>query len=219
LIQPGDQVLDIGANCGFLTLWMSKLVGPQGIVHAFEPNPTLYNSLKTTVAHNRISNVHIHSAALGSFNGTMDLLVPKGNLGAASLIRNVRQAANTYAVSVMKLDEAISPKSGSRIKLIKLDVEGFELEVLTGARRILEEFHPSAIVFESNEEAQRGEVTPVMRLLKDFGYDFLVIPRCMVWMRTKIVHLDQPRTIFGHDFIAAPRGECFDRIRDLLRAR
>jgi FkbM family methyltransferase len=218
VLKPGDRALDVGANIGLLTLWMSKLVGPQGAVHAFEPNPILCRILGTTLARNKISNVKLHSFALGASEGEMELRVPKGNLGAGSLVRQTSQAEQICNVPVRKLDDVIFQQSNSGIALIKLDVEGFELEVLRGARRVLQELRPAAILFESHEKPRRHETTPVMSLLHECDYEFLVIPRCLIWMRTKAVDLAHPDAIRGHDFIAVRRGDAFTRMRRQLRA-
>jgi FkbM family methyltransferase len=218
LLKPGDRVLDIGANIGLLSLWMSKLVGPRGIVHAFEPNPVLCGILQSTLARNRSKNIKLHPIALGGSEGRMELHVPTGNFGAASLVRKAACSEQIHTVPVVRLDEIMFRESETRIALIKLDVEGFELEVLKGARRVLQEVRPSAILFESNEPSNRDEMPPVMRLLHECGYEFLAIPRCLIRMRTKLVNFGQPNTIIGHDFVAAPRGEAFAKACRQLRA-
>jgi FkbM family methyltransferase len=132
LLRPGDYVLDVGANFGLLTLLMSKLVGPEGTVDAFEPNPILCHILEKMLAHNSAANVRLHPIALGCSDGEMALHVPKGNFGAGSLVRKTDQAAHVHVVPIKKLDEVILPRGISKIALIKLDVEGFELEVFRG---------------------------------------------------------------------------------------
>src|SRR5689334_609731 len=56
IVKPGDTVIDVGANIGIVTVWLSHLVGPHGKVHAFEPNPYLQSTLHRAVERNRISN-------------------------------------------------------------------------------------------------------------------------------------------------------------------
>ena len=218
LLRPGDRVLDIGANIGLVTLWMSKLIGPKGIVHAFEPNSFLCSTLANTFAHNAITNVRLHSVALGASEGEMELHVPAGNLGGASLTRRTSQTEQVYTVPVAQLDEIMLPEARSGIAFIKLDVEGFEFEVLKGARQILTEVRPSAILFESNEEYDGHDLTPTTQLLHDWGYDFLVIPHCLIRMKTAIANVDQPETLRSHDIIAVPKGEVSARMRRRLRA-
>jgi FkbM family methyltransferase len=220
LVRPGDWVLDVGANIGLLTLWMSKLVGPHGRVHAFEPNPVLCRFLENTFTHNQVLNVKLHSIGLGASEGQMDLHVPRGNFGGASLVRRTGDAAEVYTVPVRKLDDVLLQEPVSRIALIKLDVEGFELEVLRGARQVVQKLRPEAILFEANEKASHQGliISPVMEFLHDCDYEFLMIPRCLAWMRTRVLDLNRPGEIRGHDLVAAPRGEAFARMRRQLRA-
>jgi FkbM family methyltransferase len=217
LLYPGDRVLDVGANVGLLTLWMSRLVGPQGFVHAFEPNPVLCQILNDTFARNATMNVKLHSIALGSSSGQVKLHVPTGNFGGGSLVRKTGQTAQIHTVSVMKLDDVVVRESISKIALIKLDVEGFELEVLRGARRVVQELRPAAILFEANERSTHRQLSPVMQFLHDYDYEFLMIPRCLAWMKTKVVDSNRP-DVFGHDLIAGLRGKTFARMRQQLRA-
>src|SRR5262249_5602474 len=76
LLEPGDLALDIGANLGFLSLFMAKIVGPHGAVHAFEPNPVLCNILSQTFARNHDFKIRLHPVALGASTGEMELCVP-----------------------------------------------------------------------------------------------------------------------------------------------
>jgi FkbM family methyltransferase len=215
LVKPGDCVLDVGANFGILTLLMSKLVGSQGRVHSFEPNPLLCKTLSATLAHNGIENVQLHHFALGAEDGELPLNVPKGNFGRGSLASNSEHGLESRTVSIRRLDDLVSHQGVSRIALMKIDVEGFELQVLMGSQHVLEAIRPSAIVFEANDTAARDQV---MELLHRLGYEFMMIPRCICRMRIDVVDLDRMEKITGHDLIAAPKGEAFERLRVLLRA-
>jgi FkbM family methyltransferase len=218
LLRPGDQVLDIGANLGVVTLWMSKLVAERGTVHAFEPNPMLCGMIQTALARNHAANVTLHQHALGDASGKLVLHVPDGNCGAASFIRGQSRPGHAHEVPVMKLDEIVLGKGASEIALVKIDVEGFELQVLTGASRVLRELRPAAILFESNEESTHKTMGPVMRFLREFDYEFVGVPHCMARMRTSLLNFDSAEPIQGHDFVAAPRGEPFSRLCRRLRA-
>jgi hypothetical protein len=149
----------------------------------------------------------------------MELYVPKGHYGAASMVRKMGEVASVHSVPVVRLDDFIVSESFSKIALIKLDVEGFELEVLRGAQKVLEELRPAAIFFESNEKTQYEKVTPVMQYLHDLDYEFVMIPRRIVSMKTKVVEFAHPEWIEGHDLVAAPKGESFARLCSRLRAQ
>ena len=200
LLKPGDQALDIGANFGLLTLVMSRLVGPQGVVHAFEPNPVLRDILDRTFERNQVQNVQLHSIALGDSSGYLPLQVPPNNFGAASLVRKINQPKQTHTVSVVKLDDFIRDTKITNIAIIKLDVEGFELHVLKGASSVLQNFRP--IIIYENNDATNCAFDPVTHLLGSHKYRLLVIPRSLLLMKTKVV---DSQKVTSHDLVAVPQ--------------
>lgn len=219
IVRPGDTVLDIGANIGMVTVWLSSLVGQKGKVHAFEPNPGLHKMLEKTLEHNGISNVRMHQVALGSQEGRLELRIPHGNRGSASLIRNQNVANCDIAqVPITRLSEIIKKEGIESIRLIKIDVEGFEGEVLKGGGEIFNTIRPEAIVFELNGEIA-GEIRdePVIKILRHFKYKFFSIPRCLLSMHLKHFNPENPKNPIGHDFLAVPE-ECFDKFAKLVNA-
>lgn len=220
IVRDGDTVLDIGANIGMVTVLLSDLVGKNGNVHSFEPNPSLYDGLKQTISRNKITNVTLHPIALGSKQDTLELTVPNQNKGAASLVRNKGWAnCDVVNVQVAPLDEICKNEGISSIRLIKIDVEGFETEVLRGARQLLSATQPDAILFELNERTEHQiKEEPLIRLLHDCGYDFFIIPKCIFRMKLHVLNAISQETSLGQDFLAAPRGQKFEEIARLVKA-
>jgi FkbM family methyltransferase len=176
ILKPGDIALDIGANLGVVTLAMARAVGPVGHVHSFEPNPILYPILDQSISRST-GNITLHKFALGSRSREMFLSVPGENIGAASLAR--LSGATTVKCEVRKLDDIVT----TRVRLIKLDVEGFENEVLIGANRVLTSMFPF-IILETNEHLNRPFKTyPAIRTLLDVGYRIFGIPKAMFSMK------------------------------------
>jgi FkbM family methyltransferase len=217
LLEPGDVALDIGANLGFLSLLMAKIVGAHGAVHAFEPNPVLCRMLEQTFARNQGANVKLHPVALGASTAEMELHVPKANFGAASLVRQKSGLAQAHAVRVLSLDDLVAQESIARPGFVKLDVEGFELDVLKGAQKLFSTCRPT-ILFESNDRPGSREVTPVMKWLDQHGYRFIVIPPRVLRMRTRVMDYSRPGDIVGHDIVAVSEGPRFEAACQRLRA-
>ena len=133
LVAPGDVVVDVGANVGFHTLLLSRLVGPTGRVLAFEPMPHALQRLKANLAMNACDNVIIRECAIGAVPATATLyLGPRHHTSIASL--QPRDGAVTVQVDCLTLDDATPD---GRITLIKIDAEGWEPEVIAGASRTL----------------------------------------------------------------------------------
>jgi len=220
IVRPGDTVLDVGANIGLTTLSLSSRVGPTGSVHAFEPNPALVELLERSLHHNRVSNVRLYPVALGSAAGRLELRIPQTNAGAASLTRN-RDARDCRVVSVpvRTLAEVMKEQGVGAIRLIKIDVEGFELQVLQGALEVLRSQPPAAILFELNEHStpEIGD-EPLIRLLSDHGYGFFDVPRGFARVRVRRFYPKRSKAPRGHDLVASPLGDRYEEIARALSA-
>jgi FkbM family methyltransferase len=129
-IAPGDVVVDCGANHGFSTTLFSRWTGPLGTVHAFEPYPPNLEILRTNLELNRVDNVRVHPIALGAENGAVNLSVHSN----ATIQRELKPNEPSETVPLRRLDDELGE---TRVDFIKVDVEGFELELLKGAQRIL----------------------------------------------------------------------------------
>ncbi len=219
IIRSGDTVLDIGANIGLVTLCMSRLVGTEGEVHAFEPQPDLQNLLKQSLHRNAISNVRLHGVALGSDEAMLELRIPDGNAGRASVVRNQDDSTCTrFNVPVQTLDRLIQEEGIKKIRLIKIDVEGFEEQVLRGGAGMLQSIRPEAILFELNDSGGSSlHDQPVLELLRKHDYGFFAIPKCLVRMRLQRFDPEECRELPSHDLLAVPRGESYEQMATLMK--
>jgi FkbM family methyltransferase len=144
LLRPGDTFVDIGANQGMISLLASRLVGTSGKVVAFEPNPAPRAKFEATLARNAISNVVLHPVGLGDAAAVLELRVPRMNSGEGSFgVPDYNEAdMETIPCQVLPGDEllgAVTPR------LIKIDVEGYELHVLRGLEATLARARPFLI--------------------------------------------------------------------------
>lgn len=134
-LQPGDLLWDIGANVGLYTRIFAEKAGETGRVYAFEPIPTLYGELcRRTTEFPWVKNEQI---ALSDFDGSSRMLKGKTDrLGHLETYAGEADAADSFDVKVMRADSYIEA-SKTIPNLIKIDVEGFEEEVLAGMTRLL----------------------------------------------------------------------------------
>jgi FkbM family methyltransferase len=205
LIRRGDTVLDIGANLGMVTVHMASIVGSNGVVHAFEPNPRLVGLLRRALDRNLLPQVKLHEFGLGPAESTLDLLVPRSDTGGGSFVRTwSKEDRAAVQVRVRTLDDVAKEQDIRSVSLLKIDVEGFETSVFRGALQFLEKVRPEAILFEVMEDITgRVSDAPVFRILLDFGYTFRSIPRSMVAMRLPPFDpIRQPMPTLCTDFLA-----------------
>jgi len=147
-LREGDTFIDVGANIGFISLFASQLVGASGAVYSFEPASETFEILKRNVRMNNIDNIRVYNFALGSTRGSLliynNLAISRGS---ASLIP-YQDNSDGRQVFVQTLDEFVTVNEIFNIKMVKIDVEGWELEVLKGAKHLLGRFDSPIICIE-----------------------------------------------------------------------
>ncbi len=140
-IRPGSVVFDIGAHVGYYTLLSQKLVGAAGEVVAFEPEIRNFRFLSDHVLTNGLSGVSMHQLAVGARRGHSTFRLGSGS-GTGHLIAEAPAALSDSVVSVVAVDEFVAEEKIQPTHM-KIDVEGFEVEVLRGARNTLETLRPT----------------------------------------------------------------------------
>ena len=158
IIKANDFVIDIGAHSGRHTKPMASLVGPSGMVMAFEPNPSarqwLQGNLKNEVKHNIVS---IFPYALSDKSQKMQFVIANDRpeeSGLKERVYNGPTTTTTIEVEVVTLD-SLKNSITSPVTFIKLDVEGAEFDALKGARDVLETYKP-IIAFEFGESSYKS---------------------------------------------------------------
>lgn len=141
-VKPGMNVLDIGANLGWFTVQMSRIVGPSGRVVSFEPRHDLFHYLSRTIKENDLKNVVLFNCAVGAQAGEAYLhwaredTNPGGSqlVPAAMDLKSLSEESVIEKVGLRTLDELLDPRP---VNFVKIDVEGAEKFVWDGARRLL----------------------------------------------------------------------------------
>jgi FkbM family methyltransferase len=151
VLRRGMGFLDIGANLGLHTTIAAHLVGESGRVLAVEPQEDMCELIRLNASQNGLSNISIVQAAVGRVAGDATLhQLYDGNPGAATLrIGPSESARSTASVPVRTLSDVVAGAGfGARALVVKIDVEGAELEVLSGADECFSECPPSVILVE-----------------------------------------------------------------------
>jgi FkbM family methyltransferase len=178
LTKPGDTVLDIGANFGLFTRFLSESVGKDGRVFSFEPTSDMFGVLENNRARLRLENTSVFRTALSNRCGVSEMAIPIREDGSlnhyeASLVDTTGGDGKTLAVRVetRTLDDFCDDLGVEKIDFIKCDVEGHEIEVLEGARRTLAHHRP-AMLMEVNEPLDAGgHGSRVLELVRSLGYE------------------------------------------------
>jgi FkbM family methyltransferase len=135
VLFPGAVVVDVGANIGIYTEFLSRCVGPTGLVHSFEPSP---DNFKRLLAFTRdLSNVRLTQAAVGEQSGECKLYVSDKLNVDHRAYKTDGDSRRTVSTEMVALDDYF--KAGHRVDLIKMDIQGYELHALRGTQRVLQE--------------------------------------------------------------------------------
>ena len=166
LVKPGDTIVEVGANIGCFSVPLAQAILPDGELVAFEPQRLSFQLLCANLALNSLWNVHARHAAVGQFAGKIPVpsLKPtvKQNFGSLSLSDS--KSGELTAV------ETIDAWGLTSCRLIKVDVQGMEREVLIGGKNTIERLRP--ILYVENDVRERSAA--LISLLIDFGY-------CLWW--------------------------------------
>ena len=161
-VKPGDVAVDIGANLGYFTLLFSTLVGPEGRVHAFEPEPGNFALLKRNVEANRRENVVLVNKAVSAKTGKERLYISEENAGGHTIYS--AGSRESVAVDAVRLDEYFASAS-SRVDFVKMDIQGAEGAALEGMMPLLRQNGRVKILTEFWPEGLRKSGTGPERFL------------------------------------------------------
>lgn len=185
VVEEGEVVADIGANLGYYALLEASLVGKNGKVYAVEPNPPAFKVLRKNVELNDFDNLSIHEIAIGEKNGTALLRVPN-ELNIASItstnarkekVEKFSERIKLFKVRMMTFDNFIKNfMHGKTPTFIRMDVEGYEYEIIKGMEsllktgqplRLLMEFHFGSLGIEKSSE--------IIKKLKNYGFEISAV--------------------------------------------
>jgi FkbM family methyltransferase len=177
IVKPGMNCLDAGANIGYFTVVLGRLVGAEGSIHSFEPFPENYELLMRNIKENSLQTiVSPWQLAASEQRGTGTLFFRADALNdnyGSMFISDHAQDGHLQSIRVRRADlDSVLPENVP-IHFVKMDIEGAEVHALQGMRRTIERYHPTMII-ELNEQAliTGGDHTAedLISLLTKFGY-------------------------------------------------
>lgn len=173
LLAPDDQVVDAGANIGYMTMLFAARVGNTGVVHSFEPHPQVCAMLRRNVDRidktGNAGRVVVHDCALGDARGKAQLIetdyfaINEGTARLASTSEADTGSIKSHQVPVETIDGLFPTES---FALLKIDVEGFEAKVLEGAEHLLSQQRVRHVIYEDHTRGRSG----LAELLSGYGY-------------------------------------------------
>ena len=181
VIQPGDTVIDIGANIGYFSLLASSLVTKSGMVISLEPESSNFSYLLRNIKLNNLTNITAYNIAAGETQKEVTLYIDPLNDGGHSLNGISPESIDligtgTFATSRVQmntLDSLLASEKITAIKIIKMDTEGWEFNAIQGATSVIKRFSPPIILAEVNRSGLRraGASEKYLRqIMAELGY-------------------------------------------------
>lgn len=173
LCKPGDVVFDVGANIGAILVKLAEHVGQGGRVIGFEPDPGRYSKCREYIRTNLVTNAELFPVALGDQEGTGKIRIRNPlNQGMNQIVPDSVDDGEGADIRIVSLDRFVSEKSIDRIDLIKIDVEGYEAQVLKGAEMVLKKYRPTLYVEidQRNLIQHNAQAQEIFDRLHQYGY-------------------------------------------------
>ena len=165
VVKPGMTFIDVGAHVGYYSLLAARQVGPEGKVFAFEPEPVNYSLLVKNVELNEYQNISPIPEAVSSSNGFSTLFVSALDSGRNSVFHHGLPENGSVQVATTTLDAFLEERGWPKVDIIKIDVEGAELDVLGGMTELLRKSENLKLIIEFNPALlQSAGVDPAMFL-------------------------------------------------------
>jgi len=173
-IKPGGVLFDVGANIGQYSLLASKLMGQTGKIYAFEPSQDIQPRLQENINLNAFKNIEIIPYAVAARSGKMKFYRAneEGNQGVGSLMpaqdyRSEIRSAEGVNVDVVSLDDFCESRGIKQVDFLKIDVEGYDLEVLKGAENLMER-NPDLVIMSEVEPINLEQLGTTAKVFYDF---------------------------------------------------
>lgn len=192
-LNSGDVFYDIGANVGFFSLIAARMVGSSGKVYAFEPVPTNAAVVRRNARLNNLQNITVYEKAVSSSPGKGELLLaehPGGAMLATAGATMNSASRGAITVDLVSIDEMIAQKALTPPSLVKVDVEGVELDVLRGMSESIKQFKP-IVIYETDDKYQEAFMRKnkeVDEFLEALGYEITTLEAAYAGTKWNVRH-------------------------------
>lgn len=177
-VQKGDTIIDVGGNIGQTAMMLSKKVGESGKVISFEPFPDTFKLFHDNLNLNpEIKNIVNVNYGLGENDLTVGMVKECDTNSGGNRISHEESDVDN-SVKITTLDTYLLRNPEAKINLIKIDVEGYEMKVLNGAKNLLSKFKPHLYIEidDINLKKQNNSADEMIQFLTNYGYKIYQIP-------------------------------------------
>ncbi|CAH0118488.1 hypothetical protein PAE9249_00977 [Paenibacillus sp. CECT 9249] len=194
-VKSGMTVLDIGAHCGYYSLLAGMLVGPSGVVHAFEPNPFYHKNMLKSISYNGFKGrVHLNRVAVSDTRGIMTLKTY--GEGGASIFFPGAESLNGVTETNVPTGLITDYLPGLKADVVKIDIDGGEPQIMDNLFQMIEANGPMTIFFEYCPALWSNRDTgPILRRFAEHGFNYHILHRDFRVTGTTVEFLESYRDI------------------------
>ncbi|WP_078429818.1 FkbM family methyltransferase [Alkalihalobacterium alkalinitrilicum] len=200
-ISDGSVFLDIGANIGYHSLYLASLYS-NATVMSFEPHPKIYQQLSRNVEINKFKNVLVYNKAVGDTKGSVDFYMQdifnyNRGLSCINYDSSIGNKIKKIKVDIVALDEFLNEDIKKKVRVLKIDTQGYEYHVLQGALNLLQKSQP-VIAFELHHNTG-PQLEDILKLIPNYN-----VYKIEPWSGEvrKVKEPDPPN--FANDYICVP---------------
>ena len=186
ILRKGNIVVDIGANIGYYALMESRLVGKDGTIYAIEPSPTNIEFLNKNIKLNNCKNIDVYQIGMGSKEGLVKMYIsPHSNLNSLIPLKN-KKIIKVIDINTTRLDTFLEDKRYP--DLIRMDVEGYEYNIIKGMKNTLKVKKPLKLFIELHPHVMKKEQTVyVLKTLVKYGFETIKVIRSITVSEMKVM--------------------------------
>ena len=190
MLKPGNVVVEAGANIGYYALMESRLVGNKGVVYAIEPSPKNFEYLNRNIKLNKRTNMETYRLAIGDKNRKAKMNISSHSNLSSLIKQKNRKITGTVEVNVTTLDSFLKGKRYP--DFIRMDVEGYEYNIIKGMKNILKKESPLRIFIELHPHIMKKSQTKyVLETLKKHGFETRKVIRSVTVAEMKVMAREQ----------------------------
>lgn len=176
-LKPGDFFFDIGSNIGLFSLHASPIIGNTGRIYAFEPTPVTFERLQNNIVLNNFQNIKAENLGLSNSMKPLEFHVSNNGYDAWNSVVRLTQLEDSSVIEIRTntIDNYLAENNIQHVDLIKIDVEGWELNVLKGAANLISRADSPVLMVEfteTNAFAAGYYCGELFDYVKSFGYDW-----------------------------------------------
>lgn len=221
-LKPGMKVIDAGANVGYYTVKWGCIIGQSGELHAFEPNPSMIPFVYENLRLNGLRHCTLHPQALGSDPCTLSLSSTPLNFGSATLTEDLPYGpGDIIAVDVPVTTIDLALHNMAHVDFFKIDVEGFEPDVLQGSRGLISRSPNCAFQIEVRSNPSNAGAIADMLFPLSHNKCIFIIGHDTSLRPIELAHLDNyvqaSEGKMADVFLCSPSSEYLSRVEDFLK--